>query len=670
MSDSPRSDRSQTRFSTPVSELDDHRDQPVSLPPRIDPTGAGNSGIANSATRNSQPGTRRGTFVDTTASAPQPSLLEVNEALRAQGMSSRDFEHAIVDDDTPVAEVRGHARHASSTSPVARRNTFRRPTVGSIEYVRTSRASSTSTSSRSISPPNSVDAFADPSRRRRAGTVTSNAPSDLQPELQRTISGGTHQRRPNMSEANASHIDRASLRSAVEEDICFPQSEETGKTFKIDYEELEEFVVENDKRTPVQHPFANKWHEQKSKSVPRVFSDLRPLPKITTETPNGIASAFDSNELGDLDEKFPDISRIPTAHREGVNEPVSHYTFFSSELDDTIHSEQLGGLLMPDETFRDLFEFGPEGGVWWLDMLNCSQEEVSVVCKAFGVHPLTREDILFQEAREKVELFKSYYFVCFRSFYQEDKTSEDYLEPINVYAVVFREGLLTFTFTNSPHCTNVRTRISKLRDYLSLSADWICYALIDNIVDSFGPVIREIERETDAIEDSVFTARLEDSRAVLRSIGDSRKRIMTLMRLLGGKADVIKGFAKRCNEKYEVAPRPEVGLYLSDIQDHVVTMMSTLSHSEKMLSRCHSNYLAQISVDNITQGNKVNETLGKVTLIGTILVPLNLICGLFGMNVPVPGMNSGSLGWFFGILGIILAFSVACLALAKRMHAI
>jgi magnesium transporter len=142
---------------------------------------------------------------------------------------------------------------------------------------------------------------------------------------------------------------------------------------------------------------------------------------------------------------------------------------------------------------------------------------------------------------------------------------------------------------------------------------------------------------------------------------------MSLLRLLGGKADVIKGFAKRCNENYNVAPRGDVGLYLSDIQDHVVTMMSNLGHFEKMLSRSHSNYLAQISVDNLIQGNSANVTLGKVTLIATILVPLNLICGLFGMNVPVPGRSSEDLRWFFGIVGVIAGFIVVCLVVAKRL---
>ena len=191
----------------------------------------------------------------------------------------------------------------------------------------------------------------------------------------------------------------------------------------------------------------------------------------------------------------------------------------------------------------------------------------------------------------------------------------------------------------------------------------------DNIVDCFGPVIRSIEIETDQIEDQVFVARQEDFASLLRQIGECRKKVMQLMRLLGGKADVIKGFAKRCNEQYSVAPRGEIGLYLGDIQDHVVTMMSNLGHFEKMLSRCHSNYLAQISVDSIAQGSRANEVLGKITLVATVLVPMNLICGLFGMNVPVPGgVNEGSLSWFFGILGLIASIVLLSLIVARRLR--
>lgn len=190
-------------------------------------------------------------------------------------------------------------------------------------------------------------------------------------------------------------------------------------------------------------------------------------------------------------------------------------------------------------------------------------------------------------------------------------------------------------------------------------------------MDTFIPAIDSIQVETDSIEEQVFIIRSEDSTPLLKLIGESRKKVMCLIRLLGGKADVIKGFAKRCTQSYAVTPRPEIGLYLGDIQDHIVTNMNNLGHFEKMLSRSHSNCLAQISMNAITQGNRTNEVLSKITLLATVLVPLNLICGLFGMNVPVPGgIAGGSLKWFFGILGSIGIFVLCSLAVARRTRVI
>jgi magnesium transporter len=190
----------------------------------------------------------------------------------------------------------------------------------------------------------------------------------------------------------------------------------------------------------------------------------------------------------------------------------------------------------------------------------------------------------------------------------------------------------------------------------------------DDIVDSFAPIITNIELEADVIEDQVFIARTDDMHAFLRKIGMVRKNVMGLMKLLGGKADVLKGFTKRCNANYKVTPRMDIGLYLGDIQDHVVTMMTSLAHFEKMLSRSHSNYLAQLSIDNITQGNNANKVLSKITLLASILVPLNLVCGMFGMNVMVPWRNVENLGPFFGILSVLILFVIVSLCVAKRFR--
>jgi magnesium transporter len=256
--------------------------------------------------------------------------------------------------------------------------------------------------------------------------------------------------------------------------------------------------------------------------------------------------------------------------------------------------------------------------IWWLDVLCPTEPEMKVLSKAFGIHPLTAEDVMMREQREKVELFRNYYFVSYRSF-EQDSNNEEYLEPVSIYVVVFRDGVISFHFSQTPHPAHVRRRIRQLKDYLILTTDWISYAIIDDITDSYFPLIEQIEEEVDEIDEQILrlhhspgtenekTSRKEktflgrtygplggaekqsesgqdettEAGNMLRHVGECRKKVMGLYRLLGNKADVIKGFAKRCNEQWDIAPRSDIGLYLGDIQDHIVTMTGNLSHYEK-----------------------------------------------------------------------------------------
>lgn len=346
-----------------------------------------------------------------------------------------------------------------------------------------------------------------------------------------------------------------------------------------------------------------------------------------------------------------------------------------------------------------------ERPVWWLDVLSPTPEEMRVINHAFHIHPLTSEDIMEKEAREKVELFRNYYFVSYRSF-EQDENSEDYLEPINIYLVVFRQGVISFHHSPTPHPSNVRRRVRQLRDYMKISSDWISYAMIDDITDTLVPLIKRIEDEVDEIDDEILmlhsggagddnpyvqgnnkgsdsgrnseedekktTQTMAESGAhMLRRVGDCRKRVMALYRLLGNKADVIKGFAKRCNEHWEVAPRSEIGLYLGDIQDHIITMTNNLNHYEKILGRAHGNYLAQINIKMNERAEQTADVLGKLTVLGTIVLPMNIITGLWGMNVWVPGQEyEGDLTWFWCITAGLLVFGLACFLIAKRVYKI
>lgn len=173
------------------------------------------------------------------------------------------------------------------------------------------------------------------------------------------------------------------------------------------------------------------------------------------------------------------------------NDAPYRFTYFNEELAATIHSHTISTLLQPGQSFSDLFKPEPtifedsdiedhppllsslarsesratesdhetrtgptppepSGALprvgrrptFWLDVLQPTDAEMKVLSKAFGIHPLTVEDIVMQEAREKVELFRSYYLVSYRTF-EQDSNSEDFMEPVNIYVVVFREGVIS-----------------------------------------------------------------------------------------------------------------------------------------------------------------------------------------------------------------------------------
>lgn len=167
--------------------------------------------------------------------------------------------------------------------------------------------------------------------------------------------------------------------------------------------------------------------------------------------------------------------------------------------------------------------------------------------------------------------------------------------------------------------------------------DWINYAVMDEITDSFAPMIQQIESEVDVIDDLVLLYKTDQSDMVLR-IGTCRKRVIQMVRLLSTKVEVVRGLIKRIVEdrSYETSDEeggkiyPDVGLYLGDVQDHILTMLQNLNHYETVLSRSESNYLARISIELTQTSNSTNHVIGRLTIFATVLLPMNLVTGLWG----------------------------------------
>ncbi|KAJ2840312.1 CorA metal ion transporter [Coemansia sp. 'formosensis'] len=366
------------------------------------------------------------------------------------------------------------------------------------------------------------------------------------------------------------------------------------------------------------------------------------------------------------------------------------------------------------------------GGSFWLDSADATAAEMASLARVFGIHPLTVEDIAADEdARDKCESFAGYHLLIYRtvadtahSVYEFNR-SADGLATAAFSLVLKPRCVLTFHRARLPHTADVVARLSALPP-ASMTAAYMAYAIVDDITDALVPEMRAIELEVDAVDELVLILSTNEQADMLRRIGAARRNILTLWRLLQGKPDVIRAFSKIMERQAACdAPAPdfadvgrasaapsvagvrrkdapwlgkglpqsarpstvdlvaaaggplgavaadEVAHYLSDVYDHVVALLAAASHCDMVLSRAHSNYLARISLELGESTVETNLFASRWTVIGAILVPLNVVTGLWGMNVKVPGGEREDLRDFFLILSGCVAFVLAVIVWAR-----
>jgi magnesium transporter len=96
-------------------------------------------------------------------------------------------------------------------------------------------------------------------------------------------------------------------------------------------------------------------------------------------------------------------------------------------------------------------------------------------------------------------------------------------------------------------------------------------------------------------------------------------------------------------------------------------MAQNINHYDRILHRAHTNYLAQVNLELTQTYVMTNSVMNRLTFLATVFIPLTLICGLWGMNVKVPGKDHVDLTYFYWILGGMAMYCTTCIYFGKRV---
>jgi magnesium transporter len=235
----------------------------------------------------------------------------------------------------------------------------------------------------------------------------------------------------------------------------------------------------------------------------------------------------------------------------------------------------------------------------------------------FEIHPLIIEDILNPGTRPKFEAYERYAFIVLKSIGFDKEEGKFALEQISfilgpVYVLSFQEKPGTFFDSVRDRLRNSKGRIR------NRGADYLCYALVDAVVDNYYKLPEALSETVEIIEARVLS---DPSPSDLEAIYNLKRELVILDRTVWPVLELVSGMRKDDSGLIS----ENLGPYLQDLSDHAQHLISSVQAIREMASNLQDLYLSTLS-------NSMNQVMKVLAIIATIFIPLTFIAGVFGMN--------------------------------------
>lgn len=304
---------------------------------------------------------------------------------------------------------------------------------------------------------------------------------------------------------------------------------------------------------------------------------------------------------------------------------------------------------VPDE--KSCTAFARHGRVAWINVDGLKKEEVEHLAKHFRIHPLLVEDILNTGQRAKMDEIGESMFCLVPMLYYNADTAEVETEQVSIvlgkdWVISFQEDKEQDVF--DPVRERLRVGNAKLR---SSSADYLCYALLDVVVDSYFAIIEKLTHRAEIIEEALLEGR---RRITTAHIALLRREVATVNRALLPVRDVMNGFVRSENGLLEEANEK----YFKDVLDHIAQAIDYADSLREQLGTLHDLVMSQLNT-------RTNDVMKVFTMVTTLLAPATVIGGIYGMNFEHIPLAKNPFG-FWILVGIMASFLLLMLLWFKR----
>ncbi|MER7468372.1 magnesium and cobalt transport protein CorA [Streptomyces sp. NPDC097981] len=276
-----------------------------------------------------------------------------------------------------------------------------------------------------------------------------------------------------------------------------------------------------------------------------------------------------------------------------------------------------------------------QGGFVWLGMFEPGPEELTRVRESFGLHELAVEDAQAFHLRPKAEQYEDgTELIILRTARYDDEREEIDTGEISIFlaeqfVITVRQGIAS-------ELTGARTRLEHRPELLRTGSTSTLWAILDQVVDSYAPVVAELERDIEQIEATVFSGAVAPTERIYslrREATDFYRAVHPLLAVLARR--LLPGTTPT-----ELLP------YFRDVHDHLLLVNEEVAAQRDLLTTVLEANIAVISVEQNKINLRQSATMERLTIVATVFLPLSFVVGFFGQNF----------GWLVSHIGSFTAF--------------
>jgi magnesium transporter len=267
---------------------------------------------------------------------------------------------------------------------------------------------------------------------------------------------------------------------------------------------------------------------------------------------------------------------------------------------------------------EDSFSFKENKHISWINVDGLSKREAELLSEKYGIHPLITEDILSVGQRPKMDEVEGILYCLLNMLYYNETTQTVDQEQISIvlgkgFVITFQEDPQQDVF--NPIRDKLKMPNSKLRQR---GADYLCYSMLDLIVDNYFFVMEKLGERIEQAEEEVI--RNSNTRS-LAKINQLRKELIVLKRNIAPVRDLVGGIIRSESELLD----DRTAKYFKDVHDHITQAYELNENYRDIMISMQDLYINNVNL-------RMNEVMKVMAIVTCLLAPATVIGGIFGMN--------------------------------------